>query len=106
MESLTVPVRTFEAAEDSPALPVTGICWAATTMVERNAIIITIVRLVFIGIPLLKGLLKLLGAWLYLFIPGLRLQRPASPSPFLHQHEENRNQNQHVNRGCDHSSNH
>jgi hypothetical protein len=59
MESLTVPVRVFDPAEDSVALLLAGvppgicIC-AAMSMAEnvRNAIVFTTVSLVFIGIPL------------------------------------------------------
>src|SRR5437588_889596 len=43
---------------------------------------------------------------LSLFIACLRPQRAPPQSSFLHQHEENRNQNQYVNRGRNHSADH
>jgi hypothetical protein len=99
MESLTVPLRTVGAAEESPPLLLAGVCiWAAVTTVENatNAAAFSSTCFLFMSKPLVC-LLKLLNALLTLFTPHLWPQRPAPQSSFLHQHEENRNQNQYVN---------
>src|SRR5450432_1472955 len=76
---------------------------------ERNAMMFTTARLVFISIPLFWYWLKLYYSFCNPFIPlllWLRLQRAMPQCPFLHQHEEHRNQNQYVNRGRNHSAAH
>src|SRR5712671_8019443 len=81
------------------------------SMVEnvRNAMVFKTVRPVFISIPLFWFWLKLYCSCHNPLPPLLRRFRPqraTSQSSFLHQHEENRNQNQYMNRGRDHSANH
>src|SRR5258708_11214923 len=144
MESLTIPVSVFGAAEASTDLLVpevlAGICiWAAMSIGDdvRNSTVFATVCRVFMSTPFLVWLKLYCSCrnhWFELSPPGPRPlsdgQRANSwlsdPHRFLylgllrgfwpqcaraqgsllHQHQENRNQNQHVNRGGNHSTHH